>query len=460
MIPLLFLGVDITDKKVRLAQIRKIKGKLALIHFEEHLLEGFARGENFKSTHGAAVISSLKFADVLVRKLRLPLKKPSEIASGVRFQAESLLAYNPEKGLIAHEIVEKGDPMTTVTLYATKKDHYSRHLLALEKAHLRADLILAAPSALAALAALNGSKENELLVYLRPEGGLAALCNQGRVLAARSFELDRSEIQKTLLTLTSGLKEPMRSAAILSEDKADLLLVQDLEGFEIKPFECASFDLDQEKWGRFGLAIGLALAGMKEAPSFSDKAPDPIELVRRWKKPLFMTAALLLALLASLAFFGSLYLEEKEKMLLAKASPIFKMMDSCQEINRGELSQKLGKLEEQLEKEKSTFTLLPLVPKSSDLLAWLARTGDSHEVNFSIEELRYKMVSSPSLAHKNERYLVKVEIVLTAPDPYAAQELFLEKNPLRDAGKECEWKRLDAGRYRATFYLKDKTRYS
>ena len=94
-----------------------------------------------------------------------------------------------------------------------------------------------------------------------------------------------------------------------------------------------------------------------------------------------------------------------------------------------ELSKKLNEMQMELEKQKSSFALLPLVPKASDLFAWLARSSGAGDVNFSIEELRYKLVSAPTLTHKNERYLVKVEIILSAADPYAAQELFLEKNP-------------------------------
>ena len=121
-------------------------------------------------------------------------------------------------------------------------------------------------------------------------------------------------------------------------------------------------------------------------------------------------------------------------------------------------------MENEIGSRPDTHPLLPQIPKVKEVLGWLTSLRESHGV--VLESFNYQLLKSPDFSHKTEKYRVRVEIEISAQNPNAApnavqvfQEALRRPNLLIDPSEEIVWTPLK-GRYKASFYLKDKTRYS
>jgi type IV pilus assembly protein PilM len=116
------------------------------------------------------------------------------------------------------------------------------------------------------------------------------------------------------------------------------------------------------------------------------------------------------------------------------------------------------------------YPLLPNTPRVSDVLAWLSThtnvVGKDEKTEallpiIQLENFSYVMVKRPDQTKKQEKYQVKVEIEFTSPTPKQAREFhdaLIAPNPLVDPKGEVKWT-ANKGKYRASFFLKDKTVY-
>ena len=78
-----------------------------------------------------------------------------------------------------------------------------------------------------------------------------------------------------------------------------------------------------------------------------------------------------------------------------------------------------------------------------------------------LENFSYKMVKRPEFNKKKEHYQVKVEIEFSTHTPRYAREfhdILLAPNEIIDPTSDVKWSS-ERGRYRASFFLKDKTLY-
>jgi type IV pilus assembly protein PilM len=128
-------------------------------------------------------------------------------------------------------------------------------------------------------------------------------------------------------------------------------------------------------------------------------------------------------------------------------------------------------LDKDLQASPDLFPLWPNIPKVSDVLAWLStqhvlmsKKGKPDMKNLQsiqIESFNYSVVKRPDQSKKQEKYQVKVELEFTSPTPKLAREFhdsLIEPNALIDPKGEVKWNS-SHGRYRTSFYLKDKTVY-
>lgn len=116
------------------------------------------------------------------------------------------------------------------------------------------------------------------------------------------------------------------------------------------------------------------------------------------------------------------------------------------------------------------FPLYPKVPRVSDFLAFLAthpqvvlqdpKTEEAKPL-IVVESLSYTMVKHPDLQHPREKYRVRVDLEFSTPSPREAREFhdaLIAPNDIVDPQSEINWDAV-RGRYRASFFLKDKTVY-
>jgi type IV pilus assembly protein PilM len=129
-------------------------------------------------------------------------------------------------------------------------------------------------------------------------------------------------------------------------------------------------------------------------------------------------------------------------------------------------------LAKQIEAIPEIFPLQPNIPRVSDLLAWLSEhpqvvsplkeKEEGALSSLQIENFIYALTKHPEQGKKDEKYQVKVDLEFSSPTPKQAREFhdaLIAPNDLVDPKAEVKWSS-NRGKYRTSFFLKDKTSYS
>ena len=173
------------------------------------------------------------------------------------------------------------------------------------------------------------------------------------------------------------------------------------------------------------------------------------EEARQWIRPLAIFVALFLVALGAVYGIGQRFLGQREQELQNNLQELVAL--TCPE----------GSLEldqiETLLKAKDLYPLVANTPKLSDLLVWLSGIAE----NIELSSLQYSLVKRPDKTKPKEHYQVKVDMEFTAESATDARKFhqqLLAPNPFIDPKSEVKWS-LTGGKWRASFFLKDKTVY-
>lgn len=263
----------------------------------------------------------------------------------------------------------------------------------------------------------------------------------------------------------------------------------------------AHFNCSQEDFNRFSIPIGLGLTAQAKdnlAPLISVNFrreeytyPTPW---KRFKTPLLIYAALCLGVACSLYLLGASFLKTKEDHLKTKflellsftqkpydifetayeqKYPFSKRGDTLLPIislNAEDISNRIDFLETSLKSTPDSFPLLPNIPRVSDVLVWLSThpklvcsdnsvPGDC--LPFTIDVFNYSLVKRPEINKKSEKYQVKIDLEFSTSSPRLAREFhdaLITSNDFVDPKGEIKWT-ATKGKYRTSFFLKDKTIY-
>lgn len=448
----LIAGIIMTPHSFLVALIKKKRGGFDLLSLEEWPLTTHCQDKLPKE---AAIITSLPSKAVLVRPLELPLKKEKDLESAYRFQAEPLLPYPAEKGVIQKITARQQGEGTLLTILAARKDHIDAHLTTLNEKGILPDTLTSTGFALSCLARqLPPSFEPQIWIELRDTVGTVALIEDGKLLMSRACERDPSEIQKSVLAISAAYKnKKIETIYLIAEGDETLAMVQECtqKNVVIPKINCAS----ENDLKKYGAAIGLALTFFdKNCPNFLLQEQRVARRIKRLKKPLVTYFALATLLFITLAAFEREVLLNRQTALLNRGAALFH--EGTTSITS--LEEKLEKYQKEIAKIPDTFQLYPQIPKVRDLLAHL-----SNEIGnrIEIEELSYKMATRPDFDRKNEKYKVVVEMIFTCPSQEEASSFreALSSSSFVDSNKEIEWV-TNKGKYKISFNLKDKTRYS
>jgi type IV pilus assembly protein PilM len=169
---------------------------------------------------------------------------------------------------------------------------------------------------------------------------------------------------------------------------------------------------------------------------------------------------------------GEAHLTEQRHGLAEKYATLLVSMEKPaieQEIialNADQLEDKLNDLEQDLKQTREEMALHPDVPRVSDVLAWLSShpkvvVAGEEDRAIKLESLNYVMVKRPEKGKLKEQYQVRVDLEFSSPSATMAREFhdaLLAPNQFVDPKNELKWS-VHRGRYRATFFLKDRTKY-
>lgn len=461
-----YFGVESSTTSFKTAAVCKTRRGWKISHLKE-----IDRTENvnplYNSPKECVVVSSFASKDMLVKNVEVAAKKEKDVFSALEFHVEPLLSFPIETAIVEAEILERKESSTALSAFIVKKDHLQKHLHDLPFVPER---ITAAPIALAAFSKLiTKASMPTLWIHIGKEEITCALVQQGNLLAARAFDNSAEplkEIQKTILRFESSFKtRPFETIFLLGENAGLATEIQNVSGKTVLFPASAELPFSQEELMRFGLSIGIALAG-QNGPNFRKNEfayPYPF---KRLKKPLisfFILAALFFSSLfgwlqisisqqkhSAQTAFSTLLAKENKKESAAPNAP-----DDYLAI--------LTQMEREIQSKPDTFPLYPLIPRVKDVLAWLSSVSQELGARSPIEiqTFHYALVKRPDFSHKKERYKVKVEFEFTAEnasDARAFHDILAAPNLFVDPKEELKWS-TSKGKYRAEFFLKDKTRY-
>lgn len=276
------------------------------------------------------------------------------------------------------------------------------------------------------------------------------------------------------------------------------LLAADL-GIELGAFNIPSHSCTLKEFHRFSLPIGYAFSAQNSSPIFINFRRKELTYATPWKrflKHLYIFGAGAAALAAALYLFGASYYHYREDGLKSRFLTLLSLSQKPYEefetqyeakfpaekvgdqplpitaLTTNGLQARLDFLEKNIRSIPETYPLFPQSPLVSDVLAWItthpAIAGECAAVKegeecpaFIIDTFHYSMVKRPEPNKKNEKYQIKIDLEFSTSSPRLAREFhdaLITPNDFVDPKGEIKWN-ATKGKYRTSFYLKDKTIY-
>lgn len=507
--PIISVGLETTSSSIKKAVVSSQQGKLTLSALSETPLDEW--NSSVVGTGNPFVATGLEGSDVLTRQLNLPLKKEKDIDSALTFQAEPLLPYPVDQAVLTWSKAGESAEGSDIILFSARKDRMEKHLEHWKNLNIEPEIISSEPLALCQFASFYSSFDQPyFLIHLKDKSTTCVLIQQNQLLGSHTTgeglellnenpseqglqKLDRA-ISKMVYALTKEARGvPIEYCLITGEGAADQSLVDHIcQKLEMKPLEPTLEGWPGKDLRHFALPIGLAIGGLADHPT--NFRQQDFAYPHPWKRlivPILTYFALCIGLSLAFYFFGQMYLHRDENHLKQQYVELLTQMNKSYEsfeksfyaktpsakekydgeivdisrLDRQDIIDRIAFLQKELLSAPDSFPLYPNTPRVSDLLAWLSThpkaVGTNDEPRIQIESLNYTMVKRPTQAKKTDKYQVKVELEFSSPTPTLAREFhdaLIAPNDFVDTKGEVKWG-ANRGRYRTSFYLKDKTQY-
>lgn len=199
-------GIDIGSSSAKLVQVRMdgeipVFSRMAILELAgdpagsrtsaEQALADLVRVE---ALNGTTVISAITDASVRVRAVWMPRMPDSEMAAGVRWEAEKFTPFPVQRAVVDYEVLERGAGRDerAVLIVAVLKEAVERHLALIRGAGLRPSTVNVAPMALLrCFQANHAGVEGEVaaLVHIGGKSTQVVIVSGGVLQLTRSFPL-------------------------------------------------------------------------------------------------------------------------------------------------------------------------------------------------------------------------------------------------------------------------------
>jgi type IV pilus assembly protein PilM len=450
-------------------------------------------------TPARVTVSVFPSTKTLVRPLFIGPIKPKELEAALPFEIEPLLPYPIEKCVIDKVCLESNEIGYNLQAFAALKEDIQSHLDAYSADGIDAEICTSKACALAHFSKLFfPEKSMQILIDIDSCETTIVLASNGKPHQARSHPTGLSSLalsEESLPELHTYLREIAR--ILLSFENSDELPIlftgsatRNPELLELiatflqrienkltdipKDVRLAS-NVDQNSLCLYASSIGAALAPRyleknMQSVNFRTGEFTPRSIWKRYKPELMAYFSLAILCTIALFFYSQIELSKQNVRLVKKYNELLIALDKpIQADPTIDIEQELALLESTLQKATDDIALHPDVPRVSDLLAWLANhpnasvkindNGDMHSLQ--LESLAYVMVKRPEKGKVKERYQVRVDLEFSSPSATLAREFhdaLLAPNQFVDSKNELKWS-VQRGRYKASFFLKDRTQY-
>lgn len=451
-----YIGIDAEKSTAKMAAVRPSRLGWRIVQLKEQaLMQGVKLLAPFPKH--AQAITLIESKEVMIRSLTLPLKREKQLRAALAFQALNLLPYPANQAILDYEIQEVREGKTTLNLLAVKKERIEKHLHLLASFSCFPQKVVTPPLALAALSTLLDPAP-QLLISIGEKEVCCALTATGKLLKSYTFAATQTvaiEVKKVVLALAQlGRSYAFDTIVLFGHATEELRhAIQEATEKQVQLPVAPQLLISQEKLTSYGLAIGAAMTASSQANFLRDEyAPAPS--MHTLRRPLALCAAGIALLSALLITFGTLsiarqknYVRAQFEALIGKDTVHFKTAEQYRAA--------AYRLSEELSSRPDSFPLLPAIPTVSECLSWL-----SHHSSIELRHVQYAMVKHPTLSSRHEHYCVKVSLEFTAKDGKAFVDALEADTSWVDHSQSVVWNTAKDGSYHASFFLKDKTRYS
>ncbi len=464
------------------------------------------RGVAADTIYLASVLPSIH---TLCRQLSLPPLQAKEVQAAIVDTLEQTVSMGIGESVIAYESYANEDRSLTITAYLAKQSFVQEHLSYLNTLSIDPEWTIPKAACLAAFLSHFSFNGWNYGIDIGADETTAVLIFNGTVIESRSFvggsasfiALDQpspendEQLRHFLQHLTEAVlayKErygleadiPLTvTGSVLSFQHADTVIAE----FVRAPLSALHATADNTPLLQCAAAVGAAFLTQPKnsgtpIPTFRiNEFAFPRPLLH-WKRPLVALGLGCLAAALAIVWYGA----SQSSMIIEEMRNDWKTITAVAHTTPEEVSlqtaQTLGSMESLSPEHllamgnwllttvdrQTSYPLHPDIPRMTDTISWLSlqiadiakATPPSNE-KFEIQTLHYQLVKHPTKNHPKERYQVRVDIEFLTPSVALARafhERLVNNNTLVDNTSEVKWTPSN-GKYRASFFLKDKTLY-
>ncbi|MBA3958083.1 MAG: pilus assembly protein PilM [Parachlamydiaceae bacterium] len=511
------IGLDIDDTHIKVAQLSFAKGQPTVEHLlsvdtenssGQTIFEG-PTGRTLSDQQQYLIVSALDSKDILIRPLEIKLKKEKDIDAVLAFQTEPLIPYPVENAILDRITLETTPEGTQINVIAARKDHVESHISFWKARHIEPEVISSVPFALSSFSKqFSSTQEAHFIVNIGEAQTTCVLVREGKLLAAQATAIGatvlkdpqtmdqwRVEVTRILFALAKQRRE-QETVGILftglgATNNALTSAITEILNKPALALADKAQSVSTEQLQEYAVAIGAGLSGLptQHQINFRQQELSYPHPWNRLKQPLALYFILCCCVAAAIYFFTLSYSGHREDdlryeyvELLASMNKTYSAFEgefatktgtkseitpTIESLSQSDLLRRLALLQKEMQDNPSLFPFLPNTPRVSDVLAWLSThpvaTGKSHDGQppLQIESFNYAMVKRPEQKKPQEKYQVKVELEFSSPTPMIAREFhdaLIAPNDIVDPKGEVKWSS-NRGKYRTSFFLKDKTVY-
>ncbi|CAF24713.1 hypothetical protein [Candidatus Protochlamydia amoebophila] len=512
------IGLELNSNSIKGAEVIERFGRPILKELFTTPLNSLSNVKQLYIQH-PILTTGLDGMQVLLRSLTIPLTKTKDIEATLHFQAEPLLPYPIDQSLLSSQVIKQENDETKLLLFATKKDLLQTHLEQWLSFGIESEKVSCTQAALGQFSKQYLPHDQTfLIIHFEEKIVTAVLISESLILSSftqkeelkilqNEDDLDQffGQLKKLVTKITlSFAKENQKiiSGVIFTGEIAKWPSIYEQLSQSIQlpllPLVSTEDSFSTQEKLCYAVPIGLAFGSLPKATPSIDFRQGKMSYPHPWRRlklPIALYFGLMFCLSFLFYFFGQSYLSHQESLLkqeyvntLAGMNKSYEQFENSYltknlsareksqgevveitQLNRQDLLDRLTFLQKDLQATPDSFPLFANIPKVSDVLAWLSlhpavsflTQEGKREHHLQIESFNYTLIKRPMQGKKQDKYQVKIELEFSSGTPKWAREFhdaLIASNDWVDPKGEVKWSS-NRGRYKTSFFLKDKTIY-
>lgn len=463
------IGIHKDGSKIEVASLSQTGGEISIDLLEAHRDQFFSKKNPF-------IVTGVDGQDLLIRRLRTPLKKKRALNKTLPFQLEALIPYQLED-VVVKPIYIPMESETEALFFTVSKKNLEKHLESFEEEGLSPQWVSAVPMALSRFASLTCPDISNLVVFhMGATKTQIVSLQEGIIRSHLTLHMGADDLGKGKKGSVKLKREVDRAFCFLSHkeegcqqrhvlfcgeraEEVEALLTSEEEIVSVQGTGKGEYTWDMVR--PFAISIGLSLDVLKnDSMSIQLRQGEYVSerCLKSIQRKLFFGIGVAAALFLFTALSSHLSFSKKEKAykmhvtaLIDRYKEDFPQLALIDKEVR--LSKMMVDVRQELEGKKKKENVYLEPPRVADLLAFLSTHPQLEDIE--VTKVSYELKQYPSLDRPKEIYVPRVRVAFTAHEAKRARDFhdaIVEDTDFVDGTKEIEWKR-NEDRYEIAFYV-------